>query len=166
MAQPHGEISEADREAQKPVRITLPFKDQKSADGVRKQLKDLGKKIGTEIQPVYTSAKIWRVRFKNKTMPLPRGKFFFSKMHHSPHVPGGFLGVYPGSTPGKANDKCITSERNLSEFSTHMVYFSHSHVCVKCRKRARNFFSFLFFFFGGGGWVCADKSLLDCESMD
>ena len=27
-------------------------------------------------------------------------------------------------------------------------YFSHSHVCVKCRKRARNFF---FFFLGGGG---------------
>ena len=58
VAQPHGEISEADRETQKPVRITLPFKDQKSADAVRKQLKDLGKKIGTEIQPVYTSAKI------------------------------------------------------------------------------------------------------------
>ena len=63
----------------------------------------------------------------------------------------------------KANDKCITSERNyLSEFSTHMVNFSHSHVCVKCRKRARNFF---FFFGGGRGWVRADKSLLDCESM-
>ena len=27
----------------------------------------------------------------------------------------------------------------MTEFSTHMVYFSHSHVCVKCRKRARNF---------------------------
>ena len=48
VAQPHGEISEADRETQKPVRITLPFKDQKSADAARKQLKDLGKKIGTD----------------------------------------------------------------------------------------------------------------------
>ena len=45
VAQPHGEISEADRETQKPVRITLPFKDQKSADAVHKQLKDLGKKL-------------------------------------------------------------------------------------------------------------------------
>ena len=96
---------------------------------------------------------IWRVHFKNKTMPLPRGNFFFSKMHHSPHVPGGFPGVYLGSTPGKANDKCITSERNyLSEFSTHMVYFSHSHVCVKCRKRARNFF------WGGGGGCALIKA--------
>ena len=34
------------------------LKDQKSADAIRKKLKDLGKKIGTEIQPVYTSAKI------------------------------------------------------------------------------------------------------------
>ena len=29
--------------------------------------------------------------------------------------------------------------------------FSHSHVCVKCRKRARNFFFFFFFWGGGGG---------------
>ena len=29
--------------------------------------------------------------------------------------------------------------------------FSHSHVCVKSRKRARNLFFFLFFFLGGGG---------------
>ncbi len=53
-----GEIFEADRETNRPVRITLPFKDQKSADAVRKQLKDLGEKIGTELQPVYSSAKI------------------------------------------------------------------------------------------------------------
>ena len=39
--------------------------------------------------------------------------------------------------------------------------FSHSHVCVKSRKRARNFF----FLGGGGGWVSANKSLLDCESL-
>ena len=58
VAQPCGEIFEADQETNKPVRITLPFKDQKSADAVRKQLKDLGKKIGTDLQPVYTSAKI------------------------------------------------------------------------------------------------------------
>ena len=31
----------------------------------------------------------------------------------------------------------------MSEFNTHIVYFFHSHVCVKCRKRAR-------IFLGGG----------------
>ena len=41
-----------------PVLITLPFKDQKSADSVRKQLNDLGKKIDRVIQPVFTSKKI------------------------------------------------------------------------------------------------------------
>ena len=41
-----------------PVLITLPFKDQKSADSVRKQLNDLGKKIDHVIQPVFTSKKI------------------------------------------------------------------------------------------------------------
>ena len=40
------------------VLITLPFKDQKFADSVRKQLNDLGKKIDRVIQPVFTSRKI------------------------------------------------------------------------------------------------------------
>ena len=43
--------------------------------------------------------------------------------------------------------------------------FSHSHVCVKSRKRARIFFFFFFLGGGGGGGVSANKSLLDCESM-
>ena len=41
-----------------PVRITLPFKDQKSADLVRRQLGDLGTKINQQLQPVFTSKKI------------------------------------------------------------------------------------------------------------
>ena len=38
--------------------IILPFKDQKSADSVRRQLSDLGKKIDRVLQPVFTSRKI------------------------------------------------------------------------------------------------------------
>ena len=41
-----------------PVRITLPFKDQKSADVVRRQLGDLGTKINQQLQLVFTSKKI------------------------------------------------------------------------------------------------------------
>ena len=40
-----------------PVRITLPFKDQKLAD-VRRQLGDLGTKINQQLQPVFTSKRI------------------------------------------------------------------------------------------------------------
>ena len=40
------------------VRVILPFKDQKSADSVRRQLRNLGKIIGRKIQPIYTSRKI------------------------------------------------------------------------------------------------------------
>ena len=40
------------------VRITLPFKDHKSADSLRRQLSDLGKKIDRVLQPVFTSRKI------------------------------------------------------------------------------------------------------------
>ena len=41
-----------------PVRIVLPYKDQKSANVVRKQLADLSRKINVDISPVYTSRKI------------------------------------------------------------------------------------------------------------
>ena len=41
-----------------PVQITLPFKGQKSADSVHRQLSDLGKKIDRVLQPVFTSTKI------------------------------------------------------------------------------------------------------------
>ena len=51
-------LIEPDTETRRTVRISLPFKDQKSADAVRKQLKDFSKKIETELQPVYTSPKI------------------------------------------------------------------------------------------------------------
>ena len=41
-----------------PIRIVLPFKDQKSANAVRRQLGDLSRKINVDISPVYTSRKI------------------------------------------------------------------------------------------------------------
>ena len=41
-----------------PIRIIIPYKDQKSADVVRKQLRDLGSKIDHELQPIFTSKKI------------------------------------------------------------------------------------------------------------
>ena len=40
-----------------PVRITLPFKDQKSADIVRTDLRDLGKKIDRELS-LFTIRKV------------------------------------------------------------------------------------------------------------
>ena len=39
----------------KPIRIVLPFKDQRSADALRRNLNDLNKKIGSDLQPVFTS---------------------------------------------------------------------------------------------------------------
>ena len=45
-------------EQEAPIRIVLPFKDQKSANAVRRQLGDLSRKIKVDISPVYTSRKI------------------------------------------------------------------------------------------------------------
>ena len=41
-----------------PIRIVLPFKDQRSADAVRKDLSEVSKKIGSDLRPVFTSKKI------------------------------------------------------------------------------------------------------------
>ena len=38
-----------------PMRIILPFKNQRSANSVRRQLKELSRKIGKDIHPVHTS---------------------------------------------------------------------------------------------------------------
>ena len=40
------------------ARIALPFKDQKAADTVRRQLNDLGSKINASFQPVFLSKKL------------------------------------------------------------------------------------------------------------
>ena len=40
------------------LRITLPHKDQTSANSVRRQMRDLSYKIGTTLQPVFVSKKL------------------------------------------------------------------------------------------------------------
>ena len=40
------------------MRVILPFKDQTSANAVRRQTRDLSHKIGTTLQPVFTSRKL------------------------------------------------------------------------------------------------------------
>ena len=40
------------------IRINLPFKDQVSANSVRRQLRDLSNKIGLPLQPVFVSKKL------------------------------------------------------------------------------------------------------------
>ena len=53
------------------VRIVLPFKDQDSADFVRKQLNDLSHKTRTVIQPVFVSNKIeQKLKVQEKKPPL------------------------------------------------------------------------------------------------
>ena len=53
------------------TRIVLPFKDQKSADIVRRQLRDLSIKIGKTIQSVFISRKIENdVKIQEKKPPL------------------------------------------------------------------------------------------------
>ena len=49
---------EKNKEDSSVVRVILPFKDQTSANAVRRQMRDLSHKIGTTLQPVFTSRKL------------------------------------------------------------------------------------------------------------
>ena len=53
------------------VRIVLPFKEQKSSDSVRKQLKDLGKLLYIDLCPVFISQKVGE-DLKHKEIISPR----------------------------------------------------------------------------------------------
>ena len=40
------------------LRVSIPFKDQVSANMVKRQMRDLSSKIGIDVQPIYTSKKL------------------------------------------------------------------------------------------------------------
>ncbi|XP_020605670.1 uncharacterized protein LOC110044460 [Orbicella faveolata] len=49
---------EKNKEGSSVVRVILPFKDQTSANAVKRQMRDLSHKIGTTLQPVFISRKL------------------------------------------------------------------------------------------------------------
>ena len=51
-------IAERNADERNIVRINLPFKDQVSANSVRRQLRDLSNKIGLALQPVFVRKKL------------------------------------------------------------------------------------------------------------
>ena len=40
------------------LRVSIPFKDQVSANTVKRHMRDLSSKIGIDVQPIYTSKKL------------------------------------------------------------------------------------------------------------
>jgi len=63
------QLSSPSQETDDTIRVTLPFKEQFSADFVRKKLKILSLKVHTTIQPVFVSRKIERELNVRETKP-------------------------------------------------------------------------------------------------
>ena len=62
---------QASEKQEVPIRIVLPFKDQKSANSARRQPRDLSRKISEDVSPVYTSRKIKdEIKVKEDKPPL------------------------------------------------------------------------------------------------
>ena len=51
------------------VRVSLPFKDQTSANAVKRQMRDLSHKIGITLQPVFDSRKLEQYRKPREIKP-------------------------------------------------------------------------------------------------
>ena len=49
---------EAKTKSDETLRVSIPFKDQVSANIVKRQMRDLSSKIGIDVQPIYTSKKL------------------------------------------------------------------------------------------------------------
>ena len=63
-----------------PVRVILPFKDQSSADIVRRPLQDLSLKIHTTVSPMFVSQKIERdLKMREAKPPLVNQQFLVYK---------------------------------------------------------------------------------------
>jgi len=50
--------STLDAQSDETLRVSIPFKDQVSANMVKRQMRDLSSKIGIDMQPIYTSKKL------------------------------------------------------------------------------------------------------------
>ena len=70
------------------IRVVLPFKDQISADIVKKQLKDLSLKVHTTIQPVFVSRKIEQeLNVKETKPPIVNQQCVVYVFHNPPPLP-------------------------------------------------------------------------------
>ena len=49
---------DAQKKPNETLRVSIPFKDQVSANMVKRQIRDLSSKIGINVQPIYTSKKL------------------------------------------------------------------------------------------------------------
>ena len=75
-----------------PVRVILPFKDQSSADIVRRQLQDLSRKIHTTVSPVFVSQKIGRdLKMREAKPPLVNQPCLVYKFECD-HCDAGYVG--------------------------------------------------------------------------
>ena len=54
----YSSIPDAETKSDETFRVSIPFKDQVSANTVKRQKRDLSSKIGIDVQPIYTSKKL------------------------------------------------------------------------------------------------------------
>ena len=66
---PSGSVAKRNTDDCNIVRISLPFKDQVSANAVRRQLRDLSNKIGLTLQPAFVSKNLEQVLKPKEAKP-------------------------------------------------------------------------------------------------
>ena len=114
------------------VRIVLPFKDQVSADFVRKQLKDLSQKTHTAIQPVFVSNKIEQnLKVQEKKLPIVNQQCVVYKFQR-----GLCDASYVGYTLRHLH-QCVNEHKSQSSFIGK--HYSDKH-CIVPKDLDKHFF--------------------------
>ena len=105
------------------ARVALPFKDQKAADTVRRQLNDLGSKINVSFQPVFLSKKLKdELKITEKKASIVNQQrivyqFKCSFCHEN----------YIGFTMRHLHERCEEHKFNSSNIKKH---FNNQHDCL------------------------------------
>ena len=98
--------------------LVLPFKDQKSADKVRKQLKELSHKIHKELQPVFTSTKIETlVKMREEKPPIINQQNVIYKFEC-----GACDACYIGYTTRHLHQRIEEHKRPSSSIGKHLLF--------------------------------------------
>ena len=97
---------------------------------------------------------------KQDNAPTPREIFFFQKCTFPYMFPGVSRGYTRGQPLGKQMISALLQKGIICLNLVRIWYIFPTRTFVLNAIKESGIF-----FWGGGGWVHADKSLLDCESM-
>ena len=119
------------------MRVILPFKDQTSANAVKRQMCDLSHKIGTTLQPVFTSRKLeqdLKPRLGKSSPQLLIDNVWFTLLHVI-CVIQIILALQPDTSTNALSNINILRLENTAHGDTSLLKESQFRILKKCQGK-------------------------------